>query len=106
MTKDTEADRTKLAVIANTLTFIQKDIGEIKTDVKDMRAAYLPMQDFTAFKMDHDHAIANLVTKQELSNVTSELVAFKDWFKWGTRALIVQTLALFAGIIIWYIQNH
>lgn len=71
--QDKETDKTKLAVIANTLNFMQADLNSIKNDMREVKNAYVPLSAFNEFKIEYAKylvaADAKFSTKEEIDGI-------------------------------------
>lgn len=96
--KEKDSDKTRLAVIANTLGFMQADIASIKSDMREVKNAYMPISIFNDFKIDYaKHLVAaesTFATKEEIDGL--KRIA---WLI-GSAAIIAITAAFFKLIFI------
>lgn len=90
MTKPT--DETKIALINNNISFIQKDLSEIKTSLKELAGVYVPTAKFEEAQRQLD---VRLTTIERSSNL----------WRWLAPVLSAVLGSVVTFLIISYLQN-
>ena len=91
MTKQ-ESEDTKTALIAKDISYIQKDIADIKMSVKDLAGVYITKQEFEEFK------------KLMLETV-SEIKSSSNFWKWFSPTFTAVLTAVITFLIIQYLTH-
>lgn len=98
--KVTESENTKIAVINNNIGFIQRDISEIKTSIKELAGVYATQTALIEVAKQTEERFKNIEqTVLEIKNANSPT---KTWLKHSLSGVLGAVLTF---LLIQYIQR-
>lgn len=97
---NTQADSTKVALINNNIAYIQKDIAEIKSSIKELAGVYVTREALIEVAKQTEERFKNL--EQAILDLKNANTPTKTWFKHSLSAVLGAVLTF---LIIQYLQN-
>lgn len=95
-----QSDNTKIALINNNISFIQKDIGEIKGSIKELAGVYVTREALIEVAKQTEERFKTLETA--ISKVENANTPGKTWIKHSLSGILGAVLTF---LIIQYLQN-